>query len=65
MKQRVLELCSDMDEAWWERVREAQLLQTDYWEMHFEPQGMNGERRPVWVNWVTGERQGQKPDTFA
>ena len=58
LKKRVIELCSSMDERWWGRVREAQLKQTDHWEMQYAEQ-YGG--RPFWINWVTGEKKWTKP----
>jgi len=58
LKKRVLALCSGMDDAWWVRVREAQLKQTDHWEMQYSEQYAG---RPFWINWVTGEKRWSKP----
>ena len=59
LKRRVTELCADMGrESWWARVRAAQLLQTDHWEMQYAEQ-YGG--RPFWINWVTGEKRWTKP----
>ena len=43
----------------WERVREAQLKQTDHWEMQYADGQYAG--RPFWINWVTGEKRWTKP----
>ena len=47
-----------MHAGWWQRVREAQLLQTDHWEMQYAEQYAG---RPFWINWVTGEKRWVKP----
>jgi hypothetical protein len=48
-----------MDDVWWARVREAQLKQTDHWEMQYSD---THPGRPFWINWVTGEKQWNKPE---
>jgi len=58
LKRRVSEICGEMDERWWGRVREAQLLQTDHWEMQYADAYAG---RPFWINWLTGEKQWAKP----
>jgi len=59
LKRRVQQLCYEMDDAWWVRVREAQLKQTDHWEMQYADGQYAG--RPFWINWVTGEKRWTKP----
>lgn len=57
LKKRVLQLCSDMDTAWWAHVRKMQLKQTDHWE----PQAILQDGQPMWINWLTGEQRRSKP----
>ncbi|KAL3914739.1 MAG: hypothetical protein SGPRY_007519 [Prymnesium sp.] len=57
LKKRVLQLCSDMDTAWWAHVRKMQLKQTDHWE----PQSILQDGQPMWINWLTGEQRRSKP----
>lgn len=58
LKARVAELCPEMDESWWARVREAQLKHDDFWEpQYLEEEGW----RQSWINWLTGETRETKP----
>ena len=58
LKRRARKICHELDDAWWHRVREAQLKQVDHWEVH-SAEGGEGQ---YWFNWVTGERRWQKPE---
>ena len=58
LKRRARKICHELDDAWWHRVREAQLKQVDHWEVH-TAEGGEGQ---CWFNWVTGERRWQKPE---
>lgn len=58
LKRRARKICHELDDAWWHRVREAQLKQVDHWEVH-TAEGGEGQ---YWFNWVTGERRWQKPE---
>ncbi|KAL1507332.1 hypothetical protein AB1Y20_008178 [Prymnesium parvum] len=58
LKARVAELCPEMDESWWARVREEQLKHDDFWEpQYLEEEGW----RQSWINWLTGETRETKP----
>jgi len=58
LKWRARQICADLNDAWWHRVREQQLQQVDHWEVHTAE---NGEGQ-YWFNWVTGERRWHKPE---
>lgn len=58
LKSRAKILCSDLNDVWWQHVRETQLKQSDHWEVHSAEQG-GGQ---FWFNWVTGERRWTKPE---
>jgi hypothetical protein len=34
LQRRARQICAELDDAWWLRVREAQLKQLDHWEVH-------------------------------
>lgn len=60
LKRRARQICDELDERWWARVREAQLTQHhDHWEAH--PSDVPGEGQ-YWLNWLTGERRWQTPE---
>lgn len=56
LKQRVAQICPQMNDKWWEHVRQEQLKHTDHWEPQYAE---NGE--VVWVDWLTGEKRESKP----
>ena len=59
LQARARQICDELDEQWWARVREAQLKQQDHWEAHSSDEP---GKRQYWFNWVTGERRNSKPE---
>ena len=59
LQARARQICDELDEQWWARVREAQLKQQDHWEAHSSDEP---GKKQYWFNWVTGERRNSKPE---
>ena len=58
LQKRARQLCSQMDDAWWAKVVEAQQKLVDHWEVHY----VDSQRgRAFWCNWVTEEKRWSKP----
>lgn len=59
LQARARQICDELDDGWWARVREAQLKQQDHWEAHSSDEP---GKKQYWFNWVTGERRDSKPE---
>ena len=62
LKKRAKSICSELNDAWWAKVVEAQQQLVDHWEVHY----VDSQRgKAFWCNWVTEEKRWHKPPEAA